>query len=198
MHLNNHHICSGVILSKSTVLTARSCVDHRKLVEYTTSVGSTYSNGAAGGVFRSITSVTRPHYPAVLDLIILTLNESLSFDNTVKAVIHPRADYVVDYNSLATVTGWNEQDKHTIGHLREVSLQVITNDECQKLYGVRRMILNDLHICTARKGLVEIEVGSPLVDKSGVLIGIVRGDHVGNRTQDPFVFEYAPYSAAWF
>lgn len=40
-------------------------------------------------------------------------------------------------------------------------------------------------------------MGSPLVDGSGVLIGIVRGNHVSIRLLDPFVFEYVPYSAKW-
>jgi len=172
-------ICGGSILDKHTVITAAHCTNGKDAPDFRIRAGSTYNNDG-GVVIDVVEKIEHENYDPDSydnDVTILKLKEPLSFDETKKPVLLPRAPF--DENTPVNVSGWGLTDSNNDKgetELRMVEVQLISIDNCAEKYSVAKKSITKQMTCAMVEGgskdACQGDSGGPLVHQN-TLVGVV-------------------------
>ncbi|XP_063244368.1 trypsin 3A1-like [Bacillus rossius redtenbacheri] len=165
------NMCGASIISSQWVLTAGHCTTGRDAKALFIRAGSTNKNN--GTKYEVEKFVVHPKFfehqdgSADFDISVIKLKTPVQFSRSVKAASLPSASTVVSTGTMLTVIGWGSTHElgGTVDVLREVSVPVVSTEECTADYG--KDINNATMICAGyRRGgkdSCQGDSGGPLV-----------------------------------
>ncbi|KAJ8893929.1 hypothetical protein PR048_006530 [Dryococelus australis] len=198
------NMCGASIASEYWVITAGHCNHMISASVMFVRAGNTYKdNGTRYDVAKSI---THPKFyehddgSADFDIGLLKLKSPMVLSSSVKAVTLPSANTVINFGAVVTVVGWGSTHEmgSTVEVLREVSVPVVSIEECIADYG--KDINNDTMVCAGlRKGgedSCQGDSGGPLVLGS-TQVGIVSWGGGCAEAKNPGVYTNVAYFRNW-
>lgn len=175
---NVDHICGGVIIDRSTVITAAHCVQNYEEIQIIAGSSNPLTDKQVQRR-HSNEIIVHPAYKhdthtntTVFDFALVRLKTQLNFGRDVQAALLPMADEFDVSNVMGQVCGWgntDEEESMMSPKLLCTSAHILTNSYCDTLQ--RKIVLSSDLICTGRSSC-QGDSGSGLIHK-GVLIGIV-------------------------
>ncbi|KAL4807909.1 trypsin-like cysteine/serine peptidase domain-containing protein [Aspergillus unguis] len=191
--------CGGSIISPKYVVTAGHCADGVSASSLSIRAGSTYH--ARGGTVVGVSKATvHPDYDADTvdnDIAILTLEEELSFSDSIQAVDLPTSSSLPSTGTVGTATGWGAltEGGNVSPNLQYVEVPVVSKSECTSDYQGFNTITDSM-VCAGvdqgGKDGCQGDSGGPFVS-SGTLIGITSWGNGCARAGYPGVYSSPAY-----
>ncbi|XP_018320747.1 trypsin-7-like [Agrilus planipennis] len=185
LRIDNQFECGACIISPKWVLTAGHCTNgYTELIEnITLRVGATEFDQTANEAITLANLYIHPLYNETTqdyDISILLLNNNLVFGNKINSIALPPPNLVLPAGTLATVAGWGTLTY--LGalptQLQEVTVPIITNEECALRYNDTNTYISDRNLCAGYdqggRDTCSGDSGGPLT-ANGVLYGVVSG-----------------------
>ncbi|XP_025835651.1 trypsin-7-like, partial [Agrilus planipennis] len=178
--------CGASILSPRWVVTAGHCTYGEDISNITLRAGASETNQTARASITVAEIFLHPLYNATsqdYDICILRLNEDLVFGASTNTILLPPPSLILFSGTMATVVGWGDVSDGGASptQLEAVSLPVISNEECVRLYNGTGTLITDRSLCALdapeRRDTCHGDSGGPLT-VNGVLYGVVS-QHTG-------------------
>jgi len=199
--INNSGFCGGSLISSGVVLTAAHCVDSATQTQVILGAHNPRSSEATQRNQVTSQHIVHPRWSSLLlqnDVaVVIVSNVALSAEIQVIALAPSTAGSFA--GQTARLTGWGRTSdaSNTIAtELKQVNLQVITNEVCRNTFGIR---LQPQHICTSGAGTVggcNGDSGGPLVI-NGVEVGVVSFGSTSCEAQLPTAFARVSHFRDW-
>jgi secreted trypsin-like serine protease len=181
---SGEHVCGGVLIDETTILTSASCADVLTASGATVRLGLNTLNNPEAGYQQSVVSqiISHPDWSSRSswnhDVALLKLETSIT---RLAAAKLPKADVSPAPGKTVTIVGWGITSPggppSTGNQLREASLPVISLSACQAAY--QGESLSDNVFCDALKdggrGACAGDQGGPVIASDGTLAGIISG-----------------------
>ncbi|XP_063706505.1 transmembrane protease serine 9-like [Culicoides brevitarsis] len=174
----NTHICGGVILCPTRVMTAAHCLNYEEDMRYyTVRAGSTY-HASGGQVIGMYEWNKHPSYDGHYnDVAIVRLNSSLVFGTDVAAAIPMDGSFTPPSNQQYVIAGWGMLGNGSYpANLHSVSIPRFNQTACEALYGGSPPLVNSNMLCAGVLGIMDTctgDSGGPLMVGSGnIVVGI--------------------------
>ncbi|XP_016838732.1 trypsin-7 [Nasonia vitripennis] len=179
LRYKGRHKCGGAIIAEDWVITAAHCLKSSNPSHLSIKAGSSTlgGRGQVVDVHHVIRHEDYSRRESDYDIALLQLESPLALGSKIQPIeLAEAADYY-STGSKASVTGWGveESSGELSNYLREVSVPLISNSECSRLYGQRRITERMLcagYVGRGGKDACQGDSGGPLV-QDGKLIGIV-------------------------
>ncbi|XP_069107875.1 trypsin alpha-like [Argopecten irradians] len=202
---NNNHICGGVILNATAILTAAHCLASSTYTSYTVQYGS--ANRESGGFVSKATDMKlNPNYGEGLgafpnDIAILMVEDmALSKDAQAISLTERSNDELAALNkSSCRITGWGRTS--SAGSLPQIlqgtNVDVLADSNCRRIWG--SSVNDPIHICVSggNSGACNGDSGGPLVceNNAGVmeLVGVTSWGASGCSVSYPSVYTEVSY-----
>jgi trypsin len=180
------HICAGVLINVTAVLTAASCLIGRHPATLSVRAGSL--THASGGSLLSVSAWTgHPafnHQEFVNNIAVMTLSQSAPFGPTIQPAKLPslaQAGFPPRRGARVTMAGWGWTTEESGPHsatLRDVESPVVTSESCSQKYEGQSPISMAGQFCAGVDaggiGACHGDSGGPVVDEcSGTVVGII-------------------------
>lgn len=167
------HLCSGLIVNGKTVLTAAKCV-YKKLADQLSVAQIDFSSEKLYPISEII---FHPQFKLNLmknDLALLILKEP--FQSPLQITDFDVQEFTGKHE--VDLLGWGATDSMgitTSEDLMKVTVETVTNEECQELWAQQNVTIFPNQICTFLdpKGACDGDNGGPVVSKKGKVIGII-------------------------
>ncbi|XP_075982010.1 trypsin, alkaline C-like [Anticarsia gemmatalis] len=186
----NHNFvqtCAGSILTRRSILSAARCFMPANVSRYRIRAGSSQAN--SGGTVYSLSEIfNHPNYNGLdSDISVSRVDGEIIFSNVVRAAPRAGPNYMVRDNEQVWAAGWGAFSLQNLAthseDLRHVQMWSINQDICRE----RIDFLTDNMLCA---GWLDVggrdtcsgDMGGPLFDRHGVLVGVTS---YGNRCADP-------------
>jgi secreted trypsin-like serine protease len=178
------HVCGGVLIDETTILTSASCVEILTPSSATVRLGLNTLNLPEVGYQESGASqiITHPEWsfrsPWVNDIALIKLSTSVARLTPAKL---PEADASPAPGESVTIAGWGKTSPggsdYPSSLLREANLPVISLRDCQAAY--QRESLSNNVFCDALegggRGACAGDQGGPVIASDGTLVGVISG-----------------------
>jgi trypsin len=142
LRIRGNHACGGALITSTFVLTAGHCVfDVRIVSNIRVRVGST-TRHEGGRLFEVLKLHRHPQYDNDLndfDFAILELAKVVEFSDVVSPIKIVKTSEELQEGDITLVSGWGDtkSDLENHDYLRAVSVPIVANETCRKIYGLR-------------------------------------------------------------
>lgn len=175
----SNHMCGGVIIHDQYILTAASCVAgmHKNNVKTVMS-----TNDWAGPAWEYYTEeiiihckFDQPLYHN--DIALIKMKSKVAYDEVTQNITIAAQDDLTEGDKLM-LTGWgsSQEGGDYEYDLRKLEMTYVSPGQCNSTYGYTKD-LDIGHLCAAGQagaGACHGDLGGPLVDSQGRLVGIVN------------------------
>uniref|UniRef100_T1GQB9 Peptidase S1 domain-containing protein n=1 Tax=Megaselia scalaris TaxID=36166 RepID=T1GQB9_MEGSC len=132
------HICGGSLISENQIVTAAHCLEGRTARTLQVRAGCT--NRITSGVIVDVAEIkmnpSYDPYDMSNDIGIVTLATPVQFSDSIQPI--PLARENPAPNTQAVTSGWGVLNEGSYGlptELREVTVDIVSHEQCQKSYG---------------------------------------------------------------